>query len=403
MKTSIYPVFLAIVLAVFTSTTTFATWGDFDSTFGFLGASIDPVASHYPEGVAIQPDGKILVTGFKLVSGKRRFFLRRYLSNGDLDTAFGNNGSAIPTAPLLINADYYGQRIVVQTDGKIAVGGVGNQFPAIWRFSSSGSPDSSIGIGGMRVFSTYATNQYIAARVATYANLLYVGLMKPGNASTVVIKFNSNGTQDMSFGNAGEAVTDAGSYFAVDVDPSTGNILVSGRRRSVTTDSGVQRLLPIGVSDPAFTHWGVTGGGNLPSMSYDFLLRSNGQFVGTERWFNLAGGGGGTIGANYLRLTSTGSFMSRNMYEPYQFLPGGIEGDCPEILAEQQDGKMIWKGMNSDELYRYSSNFSTIQKMSCSSGYPLLDSPTPAVLQSDDKMVGAGTYNGRIAIIRTIP
>ena len=138
-------------------------------------------------------------------------------------------------------------------------------------------------------------------------------------------------------------------------------------------------------------------------MHYRFIRRANGTFVGVERWFNVASGGGGTLGANYIRLTSTGGFVSRNIYEPSEYLPGGLEGGCPDILAEQQDGKMVWKGMNNDELYRYSANFLTIQKMSCSFSYPLVDYSTAAVLQSDNKMVAAAKYGANIAVIRTLP
>src|SRR5262245_62107600 len=119
---------LTIIFAVaLTADIARANWGDFDTTFGFLGATMDSsVTSHYPNGVALQPDGKILVTGYRLVSGKKRFFLRRYLSNGQVDTSFGNNGSAISNALIVIDADYYGQKIVVQDNGRIAVVGMGN-------------------------------------------------------------------------------------------------------------------------------------------------------------------------------------------------------------------------------------------------------------------------------------
>ena len=83
-----------LVLSVFSANSSGA-WGDYDTTFGSLGIASDGITSHYPEGVAVQADGKILVTGFRYVSGKKRFFLRRYLSNGQVDTSFGNNGSAI--------------------------------------------------------------------------------------------------------------------------------------------------------------------------------------------------------------------------------------------------------------------------------------------------------------------
>src|SRR5688500_9054706 len=72
-----------------------AAWGDYDPSFGFQGVVGDPVTGHIPQGIVIQPDGKILITGYRtLTVGGKGFFLRRYLANGQLDTSFGTNGAA---------------------------------------------------------------------------------------------------------------------------------------------------------------------------------------------------------------------------------------------------------------------------------------------------------------------
>ena len=144
------PALMILLLLVFGGSDLRAAWGNYDTTFGFLGAAIDPVTSHYPVAVALQPDGKIVVTGYKSVNGYKKFFLRRYLSNGSLDTSFGNNGSAVPGAIVLTSADYSGTGIAVQDNGRIAVVGYGNDKRVVWRFYSNGSPDSSIGYGGMK-------------------------------------------------------------------------------------------------------------------------------------------------------------------------------------------------------------------------------------------------------------
>ena len=392
-----------LVVIIFTAVTSQANWGDYDTTFGFLGASVDTsVTNHTPLAVALQTDGKILVTGYKLVGGKKRFFLRRYLSNGQLDTSFGNNGSAVSNALINVTADYYGSKIVVQSNGKIAVAGVGNQLPVVWRFHSTGYADTSFGSnGGMRTFSAYATT-VSAPRIATYSNLLYVGLIEQGNASTVVIKFNSDGTQDMSFGSGGEAITDAGNTFSLAVDPSTGNILLGGRRRSDPSDYGIERFLTTGVLDATFNHWNAAYAGWVGSYPSEFVRLTNGEFVMNERWVNV--GGALLVGANYVRLSSSGAFTSRTEYEPQESISMGEwpNGDCPDINAQQSDGKVILKGTGYDELFRFSTNFATVTTMHCAS-YANLDTRTAAVLQSDDKMVAAGTYSGYITLVRTIP
>ncbi len=382
------------------SSSAFATWGDYDTTFGFLGAAVDQtVTNHTPLGVAVQPDGKILITGYRIVSGHKRFFLRRYLSNGQVDTSFGNNGSASWGSIINLVADYFGEKIVVQADGKIAVAGRANGRPAIYRFQSSGAADGGIGSGGMKVLSNYAN---LRPSIATYSSLLYVGVVNSSYSSSFIIKFNSSGSQDMSFGTIGEASTDARDSFSVDVDSTTGNVLVGGRSRSDALRYGVERFLTSGALDTSFNNWGATYAGWTPANPIQFVRLTNGQFVVNDRWFNVASGGGGTLGANYVRLSSNGAFTSSSQYEPTTFVPGGLEGSCPDIMDQQQDGKLVVKGQNSTKLYRFAANFSTIQTITCSSYVPF-GVPTPAVLQTDDKMIAAGLYNGYLAMIRTIP
>ena len=259
---------ITLILTVLSSSA-FATWGDYDTTFGFLGAAVDQtITNHTPLGVAVQPDGKILITGYRLVSGKKRFFLRRYLSNGQVDTSFGNNGSASWGSIINITADYFGEKIVVQADGKIAVAGRANGRPAIYRFQSSGAADGGIGSGGMRVLTAYAN---LRPALATYSNILYAGVVNSTYSASMLIKFNSSGSQDLSFGTNGEALTDARDSFSVDVDSTTGNILVGGRSRSDATRFGVERFLTTGALDASFSNWGATYSGWTPANPLQFV------------------------------------------------------------------------------------------------------------------------------------
>ena len=87
--------------------------------------------------LALQPDGKVVVVSFGS--------LARFLEDGSLDARFGGGGmvSGVP-----------GVAVAVQPNGKIVVvGGAGDTRPptgfAVWRFDSSGRPDSGFGNGGI--------------------------------------------------------------------------------------------------------------------------------------------------------------------------------------------------------------------------------------------------------------
>ncbi|MGC9948783.1 MAG: hypothetical protein ABSF64_20640, partial [Bryobacteraceae bacterium] len=78
-----------------------------------------------PEGLVLQPDGKILLSYGALTR----------LNVGSLDTTFGSGGTA---------AIVGGQSVALQSDGKILVGGGSTMS----RYSSDGTLDTSFGIAG---------------------------------------------------------------------------------------------------------------------------------------------------------------------------------------------------------------------------------------------------------------
>ncbi|MGB2736971.1 MAG: hypothetical protein WBB77_10345 [Candidatus Nanopelagicales bacterium] len=112
--------------------------------------------------VAVQPDGKILVTGvFTSVNGVGAGYLARLNSQGTVDTGFTTNANAAAN-----RLNDYGESLARQPDGKVVVGGnfttVGGTASArIARFNSNGTVDtdfrSQVGTGFAPAF---------AARVA---------------------------------------------------------------------------------------------------------------------------------------------------------------------------------------------------------------------------------------------
>ncbi len=106
--------------------------GSLDDTFGRGGMVGAPPGSEISAayGIALQPDGKILVA---TIDG-----LFRYDANGSRDSTFGQNG--IVTAP-----NPYFAAVAVRPDGKIV--GAGTAF-TLARYKPDGSLDQSFGIGG---------------------------------------------------------------------------------------------------------------------------------------------------------------------------------------------------------------------------------------------------------------
>jgi uncharacterized delta-60 repeat protein len=97
----------------------------------------------------LQPDGSIVAVG----SGRERFALARYETDGDLDTSFDGDGKVLTRIP---GYDASGVALVLQPNGKIVVAGSGqrrgsstNETRAfLVRYNPNGSLDEGFGQGG---------------------------------------------------------------------------------------------------------------------------------------------------------------------------------------------------------------------------------------------------------------
>ena len=109
--------------------------------------------------VLVQADGKIVVAGYSVGSNTGQdFAVVRYNLDGSLDTTFGGTGKVTTD---LGSADEGGWSAALQSDGKIVV--VGRRFNGttddivLIRYNTNGTLDSSFGIGG-RVIWQFSSN-----------------------------------------------------------------------------------------------------------------------------------------------------------------------------------------------------------------------------------------------------
>ena len=132
--------------------------GDADTSFGNNGLVLNDLASQFIESVAMQIDGKFVITEYNGTGGccSANIKLIRFLANGTYDTTFGTNG--IVTADFL-NENNQANSIVIQDDGKIIIGGVsGNQIHSDYglaRFNSELALSNPINSIANSTFSAY--------------------------------------------------------------------------------------------------------------------------------------------------------------------------------------------------------------------------------------------------------
>jgi uncharacterized delta-60 repeat protein len=202
-------------------------------------------------GLAIQPDGKIVAVG-NARSGTSRdtneFGVARYNPDGSLDASFDGDGKVLTAfTPLTDSA----VDAVVQPDGKIVVGGYAgfsftpphDQHYALARYNADGSLDAGFDGDGKvtTVPSTYAED---------------VALQGDGKillAGRQVLRYNRDGSLDSSFGEGGKANTGDMSVRAVLVQPDAKIIAIG----NAGIDFAIMRLGSKGNVDQSF------GGGRV--------------------------------------------------------------------------------------------------------------------------------------------
>jgi uncharacterized delta-60 repeat protein len=300
------------------------TDGSVDNTFN-PGANNDVIA------FAVQPDGKIVVSGLFTTMGgggtgtTTRNRIARLNSDGSLDTSFNPGANSAV------------QALALQPDGKILVGGsfttlggggTGATFRNfIGRLNADGSVDTGFNPGADGSIDTIA--------VQSDGNILLGGTFFRLGGGT--------GTTSRTFFGR---VTGAGAVDAFAPDPNTsvsaivllpdGRIVVGGAfTRFGTLSSGVTRrrlarLSATGVVDTAFDP-GTTG--NV----YALALQTDGKIVVGGSFSGVGGGTGTTTRNDLARINSDGSVDSG-------FDPGanGILGIDRVVL--QPDGKIIVTG-----------------------------------------------------------
>ncbi len=127
--------------------------GSLDDSFGTGGiVSLPGTALSYthPGGMIIQPDGKIVINGISAEFGLYSSFIVRLNPNGTLDQQFGTDGIVTISEPDP-EARGIGAALVIQPNGKIITAGDRNGGFAMMRFDSNGVIDSSFGTNGLLI------------------------------------------------------------------------------------------------------------------------------------------------------------------------------------------------------------------------------------------------------------
>ena len=322
--------------------------GSLDNTFHGDGKVTTAFAlKAEAQDIGVQPDGKIVVTGFAYSQqpGTFDWAIARYNRDGSLDSTFSEDGK------LTLNPNTYSGSVtslVISADGKLIIGGYSTSGSnsggfTLLRLNADGSLDGSFGNGGI-VTTVIGPGSEIWAMSIDAADRIVAAGNSGGGANFALARYNSNGSLDTSFDGDGIVTTSFGAQlqFATAVAIQwDGKIIAAGWVRDEFNagydNFAVARYNPDGSLDTSFDGDGrvVTDSGSIYDEAAAVSVQRDGTIIvaghpGLMVRYNSNGspdasfGNGGIqhLGGNYLSgmvidssnravLVGTGLYIAR--------------------------------------------------------------------------------------------
>jgi len=203
--------------------------GSLDTSFGMGGKILTDVELGADEATAlvVQSDGKIVVVGNTSLQSTILFNLTRYNSDGTLDTSFGTDGKVgtrIYSGSQIHNSEAHA--LALQNDGKLVVAGsiysrTGSDFLLV-RYNSDGSLDDTFGADGKVITDFGSSYERANALVLQGDGKLVIAGSDLGIGNDfALVRYNSDGSLDTAFGTNGKVMTDFGTVGSYDDHANT--------------------------------------------------------------------------------------------------------------------------------------------------------------------------------------
>lgn len=332
----------------------------FDSDFGSNGVVISNQVDRAdtPANIALQSDGKIVAVSTLQLSGQsthKAVSITRYNYDGTLDPTFGVDGR-VRFNPL---PDMFANGIAIMPDGRIIVSGGAWNGCFLLALLPDGSLDPGFGDGGWRYFDFGSSDTIAALHITDDGKILGAGIGGEGTRRTMVFRFTKDGSLDATFGQGGVVTfTDfvANSRGVYDtLLQSDGKLLIVPFRYGTATDYRVLRINPDGTPDLTFGTSGMAtvAFGSAPAVASSVALLPDGRIVVAGRT-QTSSGSSTQYTAAVTRLNADGSldttFATEGRWQSEQL----SSMDHP-VVRLQPDGRLLlcYTGQWTQNRYRH--------------------------------------------------
>jgi uncharacterized delta-60 repeat protein len=208
---------------------------------------VDFGGTDIPRAVLVQPNGRIVVAGGGAPSSS--FCVARLRRSGALDLTFGSGGKRVVD---LEGTDESVYGVALQPDGKLVLAGGSDARVAVVRLNPNGSFNSTFSGDGRKRFSWGAFSRASAVLVLPGGKIVLAGFSGPEGGNIQAARLSGSGALDPGFGTGGIAAVDFGGddFGLALARQADGRLLIAGR--SSAAGAVVARLRANGALDPDF-------------------------------------------------------------------------------------------------------------------------------------------------------
>src|SRR5689334_4970185 len=326
------------------------------------------------DDVAVQPDGKLVLAGSidqDGTGGEVDFLVARLNPDGSFDQSFGSGGTATMSFPAKGNTSDSASGVAIQPDGKIVVAGtshdqsLGDDRVAVGRFNANGTPDSSFNapgvptdggppVPGEQLISLDATvndvvldaNGRILVAGGWDGGAFFVGI------DAYVLRLRSDGVPDSSFNGGslafhfsyGDASDKPEAVSRIAVQPDGKIVLAGTAANSTNRDAGLARVSPGAVLDPDFNGGAfIFGRGDTNDAAQDLALEPDGHIL-------VAGEGIQSNAMLLVRASSSGPFEKWSSNGLTTVFVDYGKPSIANAIALQSNGKIVLGGSAGDDV-----------------------------------------------------
>jgi len=263
-----------------------------------------------------------------------------------LDSTFGVNGHTI--ADITSNKDFVQNHIAMQSDGKIVIatssltyfnGTEYNYDFCIIRYNTDGTIDNSFGEAGIVITDLGSPND-IPLDIVTdfYDRIVVAGTSTiPGSWNSIVVRYNPDGSLDSDFGNNGivtENLSIMDIFYSIELQPD-GKILAGGIGNF---KGSLYRFLTDGSLDSSFGDSGKT------SLQFGEVTGIRDIAYTDDGYIIVAGNIGGAINDGFVAKLNPDGSLNISFASNGKYIVNYGSNEFINAVGCQSDGKIILAG-----------------------------------------------------------